>query len=287
MNKDGTNELIAKLQEENAELRRQNEELRALIDAIPAVVFVKTRAHRYTFVNRAFAEFAGKPVEEILGQDDTAIWSPNAAKAYIAGDEAVMATGKPQTNVEEPISGDNEAGWLATSKVPLHDVNGVVTGMIGISIDISERKRMEERLQELVVRQEQMLATIRDLAVPVVPVYDGVLIVPLVGQIDDARSAQISETLLEAIVAHQAEYVLIDITGVTVVDTAVVAYLVQVTQAAGLLGAHCVLVGVAPEVAQTLVGLGIDLGRLLTRSNLQGGLAYALSQQGRTIVLVT
>jgi rsbT co-antagonist protein RsbR len=96
---------------------------------------------------------------------------------------------------------------------------------------------------------------------------------PLVGAIDTARSQQIIETLLSAITTHDAEVVIIDITGVSVIDTSVANHLLQATRAASLLGAQCVLVGITPEVAQTVVHLGVDLSGLVTMSDLQSGVA--------------
>ena len=86
-------------------------------------------------------------------------------------------------------------------------------------------------------------------------------------------------------VQYSAEIVIIDITGVPFVDTAVANHLIQATRAATLLGAHCVLVGVSAEVAQTLVQLGVNLTTLVTRSNLQSGITYALERMGREIVV--
>ena len=105
----------------------------------------------------------------------------------------------------------------------------------------------------------------------------------MVGTIDSARSSRIMETLLTGVQEHAAEVVIIDITGVPIVDTAVANHLIQATRAATLLGAHCVLVGVSAEVAQTLVQLGVNLSTLVTRSNLQAGITYALARQGRAI----
>src|SRR6185436_2135181 len=90
-------------------------------------------------------------------------------------------------------------------------------------------------------------------------------------------------TLLTGVQQHSAEVVIIDITGVPVVDTGVANHIIQATQAATLLGAHCVLVGISPEVAQTMVQLGVNLSTLVTLSNLQAGVTYALSRHGRAI----
>ena len=146
-------------------------------------------------------------------------------------------------------------------------------------------RESETQMREINTHQQQLLDMIREISSPVIPVHDEVLVLPLVGTIDSARSSRIMETLLTGVQEHSAEVVIIDITGVPIVDTAVANHLIQATRAATLLGAHCVLVGVSAEVAQTLVQLGVDLSTLVTRSNLQAGITYALARQGRAITV--
>jgi rsbT co-antagonist protein RsbR len=102
--------------------------------------------------------------------------------------------------------------------------------------------------------------------------------------VDSRRAEQIMDVLLEGVSNRRARVVILDITGVPVVDTSVANHLLQATQAVRLLGAECVLVGITPEVAQTVVGLGVDLRGLTTRSDLQGGIEYALRRMGQRIV---
>jgi rsbT co-antagonist protein RsbR len=145
----------------------------------------------------------------------------------------------------------------------------------------AEEELKEERnaLREIVSQQQQLIDTIRELSAPLLPVHDRILVLPLIGHIDSTRSAQIMESLLMGVQRYQARFVIVDITGVPVVDTAVANHLIQATRATSLLGARCMLVGIAPEVAQTLVQLGVDLSGLVTRADLQAGIAYALAAQ--------
>ena len=144
----------------------------------------------------------------------------------------------------------------------------------------AEEELTQERnnLQEIVTQQQRLIDTIKQLSAPLLPVHDGILVMPLIGHIDSVRGAQIIEELLTGVQRYQTGFVIIDITGVPVVDTAVANHLIQATRAVSLLGAQCVLVGISPEVAQTLVQLGVDLSRLVTRSDLQAGIAYAMDQ---------
>ena len=131
--------------------------------------------------------------------------------------------------------------------------------------------------QELIAAQQSAL---RELSTPLIPILDGVVAMPLIGAIDSARAQQIMETLLEGIGEKRASIAILDITGVRVVDTQVANALIRTAQAAQLLGARVILTGITPEVAQTLVQLGVDLSSVTTRSTLQSGIAYALTQRG-------
>ncbi len=123
-------------------------------------------------------------------------------------------------------------------------------------------------------------AKIRAMSTPVIPLHTGILLLPLVGAIDPDRVSHITETLLARISAEQASVVIIDITGVPVVDTAVGNYLIQATRAARLLGTHVILVGINAEIAQTIVQLGLDLSEIETMANLQRGLEVAFRFSG-------
>lgn len=128
-------------------------------------------------------------------------------------------------------------------------------------------------LEEL-ARQREM--TIRELSTPVMEVWEDVLVLPVVGVVDTRRSMEIMNTLLERIVSVQAKCVIIDITGVEVVDTKTADYLLRVSRAANLLGTRCVLTGLSPAVAQTLVEIGADLTEVRTLRNLKEGLRDCL-----------
>jgi rsbT co-antagonist protein RsbR len=141
-----------------------------------------------------------------------------------------------------------------------------------------------EHLRSEVRARDHLLTVFEEMATPVIQVWKGVLAVPLIGTIDAARASRIMESLLNGIVRYQAEIVILDITGVPVVDTAVAHHLIKTVRAASLLGARCVLVGIGRETAISIVHLGVDLGVVVTRSNLQAGIEYALSELGYQVV---
>ncbi|WP_458247505.1 STAS domain-containing protein [Streptomyces sp. MAI_2237] len=135
--------------------------------------------------------------------------------------------------------------------------------------------------QALIERQQLQLL---EVATPVIRLWDGVVAVPLIGTLDSARSQVVMETLLEAIVDQHARFAILDITGVPTVDSLVAQHLMKTVAAARLMGAECVVSGIRPAIAQTIVHLGLDLGTVVTRASLADALAYALHELGVGIV---
>jgi rsbT co-antagonist protein RsbR len=129
-------------------------------------------------------------------------------------------------------------------------------------------------------QNEQLL----ELSTPVVKLWDGVLAVPLVGTLDSARTQVVMETLLQTLVETGSEHAIIDITGVAAVDTQVAQHLLKTVVAARLMGAECIISGIRPQIAQTVVGLGIEFGDIPTRASLADALRHVLAQAGYSIV---
>lgn len=127
---------------------------------------------------------------------------------------------------------------------------------------------------------------LQELSAPLIPVLEGITVMPLVGTIDTERAKQIMENLLTGVVKHRSEVVLIDITGVPVVDTMVAHHIIQAGEAVRLVGAKCILCGIRPEIAQTIVNLGINLNDVITKNTLKKGIEVALELTSRKIVEV-
>ncbi|HEY2421666.1 MAG TPA: STAS domain-containing protein [Neobacillus sp.] len=127
---------------------------------------------------------------------------------------------------------------------------------------------------------------LQELSAPLIPVFDNITVMPLVGTIDTERAKQIMENLLQGVVKHRAQVVLIDITGVPVVDTMVAHHIIQASEAVRLVGAKCLIVGIRPEIAQTIVNLGINLNQVVTKNSLQKGVEAALEMTNRKIISV-
>lgn len=124
---------------------------------------------------------------------------------------------------------------------------------------------------------------LQELSAPLIPVLEGITVMPLVGTIDTERAKQIMENLLTGVVKHRSEVVLIDITGVPLVDTMVAHHIIQAAEAVRLVGATCMLCGIRPEIAQTIVNLGINLNDIITKNSLKRGFEAALIHTNRKI----
>ncbi|MFD1067130.1 RsbT co-antagonist protein RsbRA [Oceanobacillus locisalsi] len=156
------------------------------------------------------------------------------------------------------------------------------------SVDEWVEPLIRQLVNEYTGNWENMLSlqrvALQELSAPLIPVMEGITIMPLIGTIDTDRAKLIMENLLEGTIKHNSEVVLIDITGVPVVDTMVAHHIIQAAEAVRLIGSTCILVGIRPEIAQTIVNIGIDLSKFPTRSTLKKGFTKALEITGREVV---
>ena len=138
----------------------------------------------------------------------------------------------------------------------------------------------QKNREMVIARQQQELL---ELSTPVVKLWEGILAIPLIGTLDSARTQTVMETLLQRIVDTEATIAIIDITGVPAVDTLVAQHLIKTVAAARLMGADCIVSGIRPQIAQTIVQLGVDL-EVTTKASLAEALRLALQRSGQTIV---
>jgi rsbT co-antagonist protein RsbR len=160
--------------------------------------------------------------------------------------------------------------WTATV---LLDQLGLFTG------EMYQRAR-----EEVIARQQQEML---ELSTPVVKLWDGILALPMIGTLDSARAQVVMETLLQRIVETGSAVAILDITGVPTVDTLVAQHLLKTIAAARLMGADCIISGVRPQIAQTIVHLGVDLGNVTTKATLADAFALALQRTGQTVTRVS
>ena len=263
-----------------------------VINGLPDPIFAKDLQHRIVAGNQAFGNLIGRSHDEMLGLTDADFASPEQAAQFMQMDDLVMEARQPNVVEEQLTNARGEHFWLWTRKFPLYNPEGDVIGLCGIITDITELTKRKAEITQL----EQDLAAkaaiismqtelLDQLAVPIIQIWDGVVLLPLVGSLDSRHVSRVLEQMLESIGRLGAQFLILDITGVPVVDTAVARYLIRSVQAAQLLGCNSILVGISPEIAQTLVGLGVDFSRIMTLSTLQSGLNYALRQLNYSIQL--
>lgn len=196
----------------------------------------------------------------------------------------------PETKAELAVpilAGEQVLGVLDVQSRQAGGLSGedrdLLLGLCGMIAVVIQNARLVERMQRQIDEHGQLAAMVRELSAPAIQVWRGVLVLPLVGTIGSERAMRIMEELLAGIARHQAEQVIIDVTGVPVFDSEIASHLVQTIKAATLLGAECMLVGINSDMAQTIVGLGLDLTSIVTYGNLHMGLQAALGKLGYAI----
>ncbi len=264
---------------------RSFELIQTVINTLDDPIFVKDMQHRWIAGNQAFFALLGQPREMLLGHSDPEFFPPDQVEVFWRVDNEVTSSGRRHEIEEDFTDADGTIHRIWTRKFPIKDTQGNVIGLCGIITNITELRRRQDQVTRLESEIAEKLAIIGaqeslldQISVPVIQVWNSILLLPLIGLIDSRRATQVLEGLLESIERARALVVIIDITGVPVVDTSIASYLVQAMQAAQLLGCQSILVGISPEIAQTLVGLGIDFSRIKTLATLQSGLEYALKR---------
>lgn len=258
------------------------ERMQLIVDGIPDPVFVKDLQHQWVVVNTAFCHLLQLPRESLLGHSDPDLFPPEQSAVFWQIDDEVLHQRRSIEN-EEMLTVAGAVRTIWTRKTPLYDAALAVVGLVGVITDVTEFKervraveRIEAASKELSARlaaQEGMLDAVM---MPIVEVWDGVLLLSLVGELRTRRATRAMEELLVAISRSRARQVLIDVTGVPAVDTAVAAALLRTAHAANLLGCESVLCGIGPDIAQTLVSLEVDFSRVIVCSTVRAGLTRAM-----------
>ncbi len=254
-----------------------------------------------SYINPASASLWGyDDLEEMLGLEWKELipdppapieeWLPQAARDGWRGELLLRRT-------------DGSSCPVLVTLFGIYEESGDASALAFIARDISEHKAMERELraraaaleeQQLKLQKayeeqarlrEEMIAAqqqvIQELSAPLIPVAEGILVMPLVGSISPERAGRIKDALLLGIEEQRAEVAIMDITGVTSIDVETAQMLLEMAYSAQLLGAKVVLTGIRPEVAQALVELGVDLSPLETRADLQEGIEYGMRTRMR------
>ncbi len=189
------------------------------------------------------------------------------------------ATAKFVLSLKEPLF-QRMRGELSTNPSALAEEILAISRLVdGLALHTSEAF-MQAR-EEVIKRQSEAML---ELSTPVVKLWDGILALPLIGTLDSARTQVVMESLLQRVVAESTDVVIIDITGVPTVDTLVAQHLLKTVTAARLMGTDCIISGIRPQIAQTIVHLGVDLTSVVTKSSLADAFKIALSRRQLMVV---
>jgi rsbT co-antagonist protein RsbR len=210
------------------------------------------------------------PVRDLLQEISTS----RARQGFASSDVAAFVLSLKQP-VFSAIRKD-----LASSQDQLFDMVWTATELLDRVALITTEGFIAAR-EELISRQQQELL---ELSTPVVKLWDGILALPIIGTLDSARTQVVMESLLQTVVATNSKFAIIDITGVPTVDTLVAQHLLKTITAARLMGAECIISGIRPQIAQTIVHLGINLEDVVTKAKLSDAFALALQRSGRKVV---
>jgi rsbT co-antagonist protein RsbR len=215
------------------------------------------------------AAFGGAAWDSVRGALESLSRS-RAAQGQSAGDTSqfVLALKRPVFKLVQQEAGANAQQQMALVWV----ITLLVDKMAQWTVTTYQQTR-----EEIIKRQQQDLL---ELSTPVIKLFEGVLAVPMIGTLDSSRTQVVMETLLQRIVDTGSRLAIIDITGVPTVDTLVAQHLLKTVAAIRLMGAECIISGIRPQIAQTIVHLGIDLQGIASKSSLADALALAMEQQG-------
>jgi len=260
-----------------------------------------------TDVNEATIKVTGVERKNLIGSDFSNYFTEpdKAREGYQQVFEKGYVTDYPLTIRHR----DGKLTHVLYNASVYKDVAGNVLGVFAAARDITAQKQVEaelqkahsdlelrvkertselaqanEALQQEITERKRAEQVIRELSTPVLQVREGLLILPIIGALDSKRAKQLTEQLLRAIRDNRAKVAVVDITGVPVVDSVNANHLLMTAEAARLMGATVILTGLSPEVAQSLVAIGVDLNRLTTSGDLQGGIADADRRLGYKVV---
>ena len=245
----------------DADLRSQSKQfLQLLQEAATAGDITRPEDSSFDALRRFLSEVSASRATLGFSPSETAIFVFSFKQPLFAQIRASLKD-DPQAQIDEV--------WAATI---LLDKFGLFT------TEAYQRTR-----EDVIARQQEEML---ELSTPVVKLWDGILALPIIGTLDSARTQSIMESLLERVVATGSEIAIIDITGVPTVDTLTAQHLLKTITAARLMGAECIISGIRPQIAQTIVHLGVELGDVITKANLADAFRIALQRTGQQIVKV-
>jgi len=213
-----------------------------------------------------------EPVREVVSD----VAKSRTKQGFSAGETAIFifSLKRPLFDVLPKVTGDP-----ATQMRQMRSVNDLLD-----QFGLQAMEDFQKRREELILRQQEEML---ELSTPVVKLWDGILALPVIGTLDSARTQMVMESLLQEIVRTGSTIAIIDITGVPTVDTLVAQHLLKTVAAARLMGADCIISGIRPQIAATIVHLGVELTTVITKATLADAFALALRKAGLSIAKVS
>lgn len=238
-----------------------------ILEQIPTPVMAVDLEMNITFLNLAGRNILGKSLDEVVKRHCGGLFNSSHCNTSDCCMAKAIKNGESY-NARNEITINGNKVPIEYYAVPLKDDSGSIVGGLEFILDITDRVRYEERLR-------QQSKTIREISTPAIKLWDGIVILPVVGMIDTGRAQQMMETILNKIVETSCNVMILDIQGVASVDTAVSNHLIKITKATRLMGCQCIISGISPAVAQSIVQLGINMGDIKTKSTLKDALSTA------------
>jgi PAS domain S-box-containing protein len=292
------------------DLRKGEELHRSVVESIDLGLNLIDCDHNLVMVNAAQSRHFNKPPREMVGRKCFREFEKRDAVCPHCPGVQAIATGQP-AEVEIHVVRDDVGRFMMLRAFPTFRQDGTVRGFIEIAQDITEQRQAEEALQkayeEMEKRVEERTAELKreiaererlqqevieaqkqalqELSTPIIPVMERIIVMPLIGSIDTLRAKDIMRALLAGIREQRAKVVILDVTGVPIVDSGVANHLNKTIQAARLKGAQTIVTGLSDAVAEAIVDLGIDWSGIETLADLQTGLLVALSSLGINLTL--
>ena len=247
-----------------------------VLEQIPTTVMAVDRDLKLIFLNAAGCQLLGKKLEDVIGQHCYELFDSQHCQTSECRMQRVM-DGDASCTTRNEIKINGKTVPIEYTAAALKDDNGNIVGGLEYVLDITERVRQEQKLKE-------QSRTIMEISTPAIKLWDRIVILPVVGVVDSLRAQQMMDTMLKKITETSSKVIILDIQGVAAVDTAVANHLIKIAYATRLMGCRCIISGISPAVAQTLVQLGIDLGTVTTNSTLQDALTDAFTMLNLEVI---
>jgi rsbT co-antagonist protein RsbR len=256
--------------------------VRGVLDSLDDPIFVKDRQHRWILFNAPFCKLLGRSHEELLGKSDPDFFPPDQVEVFWMLDDQLFNSGEKNENEEFLTDEKGFVHTIWTRKYPVRD-QGEVVGLVGIISDITSLRArldaitsLEATAAQQQLRIEAQQELIDAMETPMISVWEGILLVPLIGEVSERRARLVLERLLNVISRESIRVVFLDISGVPTITEWSAATLLQAVSAARLLGAEAEIVGVSASIAQLLATQHAGFADVRTHSTLRFGLRNAL-----------